>query len=107
MRSREVPSTRFNLAFYSQWKDLLGKNNWYDFTVFNLSGEYSPYAGSAEFNIGVLGLNWTLTYTYDFGPLDEMVSLKDKVLAELEAEHPGTEVIDPFNVLDELDNNGK
>ena len=103
MRSREVPSTRFNLAFYSQWKDLLGKNNWYDFTVFNLSGEYTKMMGSAEISLGIIGLIWTFTYTYDFGPLDEMVSLKDEVLARLEAENPGMEITDPLNVLDELD----
>ena len=59
--------------------------------------------GAVEISFGILGLIWTFTYTYDFNPLNEMISLKDQVLAELESEHPGMEIKDPFGELDKLD----
>ena len=82
---------------------LMGGANWYDITLIVIEGEYSPYKGSVEITIGLLGFMAILTYTYDFKFVDKVTSLKDEVLAALEAEHPGVEVSDPLGVLDELE----
>jgi len=103
MRSTEIKRQRFSVDYYSQWKDLVGGVNWYDFTLIVIEGEYSPYKSSAEFTIGLLGFVATLTYTYDFEFVDKVTGIKDEVLAAFEAKHSGVEVQDPLGVLDELD----
>ena len=103
MRSTEIKRQRFSVDFYSQWKDLRRGVNWYDITLIVVEGEYSPYKGSADVTIGLLGFVATFTYIYDFGFVDKMTGLKDEVLAAFEAEHPGVEVQDPLGVLDGLD----
>ena len=107
MRSTEIKRQRFSVDGYSQWKDLTGGGNWYDITLIVIEGEYSPYKGSAEITIGLLGFMATLTYTYDFEFVDKVTSLKDEVLAALDAEHPGVEASDPLGVLDELEQEQK
>jgi hypothetical protein len=103
MRSTEIKRQRFSVDVYNQWKDLTGGINWYDFTLIDISGEYSPYKGSAEITIGLIGFVATFVYTYDFEFVDKMTGLKDEVLAAFDAEHPGAKVQDPLGVLDELD----
>ncbi len=67
-----------SLDFWSQWRLPWGKRwNWYDFTVIHLEVEHSPYKGSNEASVGLLGLNlrvtvWKRFYTSTFNnPIDD------------------------------------
>lgn len=103
MRDVEIKRQRFSIDSYNQWPGLFNKGNWNDFTVIVIEGEYSPYKSSFELVLGFFGIVFTLTYTYDFRFYDGLMDDKDKILAEIEAKHPGVEVIDPNKILDELD----
>ena len=107
MRSTEIKRQRFSVDGYNQWKDFGRGINWYDLTLIVIGGEYSPYKGSVEVTVGLLGFVATFTYTYDFVFVDKVTNLKDEVLAALDAEHPGVEVSDPLGVLDELEQDQK
>ena len=102
-KSVELKRERFGCEIYNQWKDLFGDCNWTDFTVIHLGGEYAPYMGSVELSLGLMGFTVTLTYRYDFGPLDGVISLKDEIINDLKAEHPDIEIMDPLGVLDSLE----
>jgi hypothetical protein len=52
-------------TFYQQWSGLIGSHNWYDFTLVHVTGEFDPSTGRWECELGLLGLNLTLTYVYD------------------------------------------
>lgn len=98
--------TRFNVDLYNQWPGLFdSESNWYDFTLIQIEGEYSPYKSSAEIVLGLLGFKIIFTYTYSFDFIDRMTSLKDETLAAFDATHPSVKVEDPFGVLDKLDEN--
>lgn len=47
----------WDIEFSQDWTDLLHGCNWYDVTIVHLSGEYSPYQGSCEANVGLLGFH--------------------------------------------------
>ena len=102
MRSKAVTRKHWQFDFYNQWSDIFGKNNWYDITLINISGEYAHYSDSVEIRLGLLGFNFTITHRRSFDFIDELDD-RVKIIKALEAEHPGKEIKDPFGVLDELD----
>lgn len=103
-RSTNLPTDRLSADFYNQWPGLFDStSNWYDFTLIKVEAEYSPYKGSVELVLGLLGFILIITYTYNFDFVERMTSLKDEVLAEIEAENPGMTVEDPLGVLDNLE----
>jgi hypothetical protein len=58
----EFKTWGLSLDFYSQWEVLRGRTwNWIDFTVLHLGFEHSPYKASNEVQVGILGLNLTIT----------------------------------------------
>ena len=71
---------RFYVDFYSQWG---GGGNWYDFTLIDISGEYSPYKGSCELELGLLGLCFTFTYVYDQTFTKKMKAMVDEIKKEI------------------------
>lgn len=56
---------RWFFDFYEQWSGFFPPRQWVDFTVFDLNGEYSPYKGSCELSLAILGMRVTVTYVYD------------------------------------------
>lgn len=48
-----------------QWSCLFGRCSWYDFTLIKIQGEFAPYSGRWEFDLGLLGITLRLTYVYD------------------------------------------
>jgi hypothetical protein len=56
----EFETWGISLDFWSQWT-LPWKNNWVDFTLIHIGGEYSPYKASSELCLGLLGLNLLVT----------------------------------------------
>lgn len=56
---------RWFFDFYEQWSGFFPPRNWVDFTLIDLNGEWSPYKGSAEVSVALLGLRVTVTYVYD------------------------------------------
>jgi hypothetical protein len=109
--------TRFNLDLYNDWKQIVGKWNWYEFTFIKLHFEWTKRQGSVELHIGLLGLTAVITYVYDFTFIDEMNAMKDdiesgkiggpkpsdEVKAMLNDMFPGMTVEDPTGALDKLD----
>jgi hypothetical protein len=94
---------RFYAEFYNQWSGIFGRNNWYDFTLIYFGVEHSPYKGSSEVSLGLLGFTLTMTYVYDFQFTDDMESRRDEILAGMKAATGATEVHDPFDQLKKLD----
>jgi len=84
-----------------QWTSLFGGCNWYDFTIIKLQGEFAPYTGRWEFEAGLLGFGFCITYVYDKSFNDNITDLRDEIVAELEG-RTGCEVKDPFGVLDDI-----
>jgi hypothetical protein len=93
---------RLNFDFYNQWAGIFGRNNWYDLTLICVQTEYSPYKGSAELFVALLGFGLTITYVYDWQFTDSISSKRDEVIADLHA-MGATTVHDPFNELDKLE----
>lgn len=85
--------------FYNQWSGILGRCKWYDFTLVNIEGEFSPYKGSVEFSLALLGFRVMVTYTYDWSFTDKMMSMKDEIVERLKAETGANEVRDPLGML--------
>jgi hypothetical protein len=92
---------RFFVDFGEQWSSLLGRCNWYDFTLIEVGGEWAPYTGRFEFQCWLLGAGFRLTYVYDHSFNDQMTSVADRIKAELEG-RTGAKVEDPFGLLDEI-----
>lgn len=103
MNTQEIKAQKWQVDFYNQWKDLFGKSNWYDFTLLHVGGEYAHYSDSIEVCVGLLGFNVTITYRRSLDFVEGLGSLKDEIIARLEDEHPGIEIKDPMNVLDQLE----
>ena len=76
---------RFNLFAYNQWPGLFESSNWYDFTLVKIKGEFCPYEGHVELEIGLIGVTLMLTYVYDFKFRDEMEDLAGSAIRLLEA----------------------
>lgn len=95
---------RFFVQFYEQWSSFLkaGRQNWLDFTVIKLQGEYAAYSGRWELEVGILGLQWTFTYVFDESFNDEMSDLKSRIETDLKGRTGATEVVDPTGALDKL-----
>lgn len=53
-----MKNLRIGFHWWMQWT--FSKCNWYDFTLINIAGEYSPYKASAELTIVLLGLGVTI-----------------------------------------------
>lgn len=53
-------------APYNQWAAFLrpGAMNWIDFTFIGIGVEWSPYKGSCEVSLMLLGLGGCLTYSW-------------------------------------------
>lgn len=64
--SPNEPDRWFDIDIYEQWSGLFSlTGNWYDFTFIGLSVEYSPYKGSCELEVSLLGVRVTITVIYD------------------------------------------
>jgi hypothetical protein len=98
---------RFFWDLGQQWSSLFGHCNWYDFTLIEIGGEWARHSGRFEFEFWVLGVGMRLTYVYDNSFNEEMVGLADRIKAEIEAAHPGAKVMDPFGLLDQIDQREK
>lgn len=89
----------FHVDFYNQWPDLFRKCGWYDFTVLNISGEWTRNESHVEVTIGLMGISMTVVYVYnDHFARDLAERLKDAI----EKEHGDVEIKDPNGVLDEI-----
>jgi hypothetical protein len=99
-----IERKRWQINFSNQWKALFSKNkfNWYDFTIINISGEYTTYANSFEVNLGILGFNIYIVYRRDFEFIDEL-DARAQIIDMFGKLHPDMEVKDPFGLLDELE----
>jgi hypothetical protein len=93
---------RFNVDFYNQWAGIFGRNNWYDFDFIKVAVEHSPYKGSTELEARLLGIGLVITYVWDWGFTDGLVSMKDEIEANLKGVTGATTINDPYGVLDEL-----
>ena len=51
--------------FYQQWSGIFRPGNWVDFTLIDIQGEWSPYKGSCEFSVGLLGFYFRVTYVFN------------------------------------------
>jgi hypothetical protein len=94
--------------FGEQWSALLGDYNWYDFTLIDLGGEWTPSTGRFEVVVWLLGVGMRITYVYDNSFNEEMLSMREQLEAEIKL-RTGAEVHDPFGVLHEIskrDNEG-
>jgi hypothetical protein len=76
-------------SFWQQWSSLIGRCNWYDFTLIQVSGEFAPYTDRWEFELGLLGFHMNIQYVYK-----EMPPVGD-LLREIEAEYAKADNIKP------------
>lgn len=103
MKSQAIKRQRWQFHFYNQWNAIIFRDaNWYDFTVFEVSVENSSYMGSCELNLGLLGLNFTGIFRYNYDMVDEL-DRRVEIIERLQDEHPGAKIEDPLNVLGKLD----
>ncbi len=71
-------------TFRQQWTDMLGSCAWYDFTLLKIQGEFAPYTGRWELELGLLGFEFTLTYVYDNAFNERMKDAVAEITAELD-----------------------
>lgn len=70
-------------TWYQQWSSLFSRGcNWYDFTLLKVQGEYAPYSGRWELELGLLGVNLVITWVYDDRFNREIVALAESIEAE-------------------------
>ena len=48
-----------------QWTDFFTRCNWYDFTVIQIEGEYTPEITRCELSLGLFGFWCHITYAWD------------------------------------------
>lgn len=101
--SGDSKKQRFFADFHQQWSSLIGRYNWYDFTLIKVQGEFAPYSGRWELELALLGLGMRLTYIYDHSFNEEMTGFAASLKSELSARTGATEVLDPLGVLDDLE----
>ena len=59
---------RWFFDFYEQWSGFFPPRNWVDFTFIHFAAEYSPYKGSCDVELALLGFQIRVTYVYDTAP---------------------------------------
>jgi hypothetical protein len=58
--------------FYNQWKEVFSYPNWRDLTFVHLAVETDHLTGVFTLQLGLLGLNLTLSLIYDEDAYEEM-----------------------------------
>lgn len=73
---------RSSFSFWSDWSAVLNprRHNWIDFTFISFQIEHSPYKGSSEVTIAILGLHVCFTYVWNEHALDDVRALRDEYL---------------------------
>jgi len=99
-------STGWFFDFSEQWSSLIGRCNWYDFTLIHIGGEFAPYTDRWEFDLGLLGFTARVTYVYSARFNEQMKLTKNRVVAELEG-RTGLKVEDPLGVLERIGDDSK
>jgi hypothetical protein len=67
-------------SFWEQWSAIFSRRcNWYDFTLIKIQGEYAPYSGRYELELGFLGFHVCIQYVYDDTFNKEMQQLADDI----------------------------
>lgn len=113
MKNREVKGIssdergkRLFLELQQQWTAVFSwkRQNWIDFTIFELSWEWADYSGRFEFVLGLVGFRFTATYIFDESFNDELMSTREKIERELRGRTgmPNAEIRDPHGVLKDL-----
>lgn len=106
MQIRFIPKeVGVSVGFYEQWSALFNPKlfSWVDFSLVHFYVEWAKYAGRFEIELGLLGLNLTVTYVYDNTFAKGLESMSDVITEELKARTGATEVLDPYNQLSKFE----
>ena len=76
----EDAGKRWFFDFWEQWSGIFRPGNWVDFTLIDITGEWSPYKGSCEFSAGLLGFHLRITYVYDNAADREALRMAEEML---------------------------